>query len=80
MTGKRLVSADLLLGLPHESQSRGCHFTVQSIFMGLIEGRNLREVSQRQVSGLPAIKKRWFFGRGEEMAQWAKSLGYNMEN
>lgn len=80
MTGEGLVPADLLLGLPHESRFGGCPSTVQSMLMGLIEGRNLREESQRQVSGLPAIKKKWFFGRGEEMAPWAKSLGHNTEN
>lgn len=61
MTGERLVPADLLLGLPHKSRSGGCPSTVQSMFMGLIEGRNSREESQRQASGLPAIKKRFFF-------------------
>lgn len=80
MTGERLVRADLLLGLPHKSRSGGCPSTVQSMFMGLIEGRNSREESQRQASGLPAIKKRFFGGRGEEMAQWAKALRHNMEN
>lgn len=80
MTEERLVPADLLLGLLPESQPSGCPSTVQSMFMGLIEGRNSREENQRQVSGLPSIKKRWFFGRGEEMAQWAKSLGHNLES